>query len=301
MNKVLINNVIKKHCNSVKKYIFSNDAIIYEDSNNNKFVAKRNKDANIINIYNYLNSRGFDYIPKLVYYNHYGYIYEYLEDINSPDEEKISDIIKLISLLHNKTVYYKEVSVDEIKEIYENLSFKIKNIYDYYENIISMIESKIYMSPSEYMLVRNCSSIFFCINFCSKTLDAWFEKVKNKTKKRQVLLHNNLSLNHIIKNKENRLISWNYSLRDLPIYDFIKLYKNNYNKYDFSELFKEYNNMFPLLEEEKMLLFVILFLPKKLEFTNNELLNTKNVCELCNYLYNTDNLFMENEAKNSEK
>lgn len=301
MNNDIIKNVIKKQCPAVKKYEFLKNAIIYTDVNGKKFVAKQNTKNNIINTYNYLNSRGFGYLPRLIYYNNDGYVYEYLDDTLMPKEQKISDVIKMDALLHNKTVYYKDVSLDEIKEIYENLRSKIDNVFNYYDDLVTMIESKTYASPSEYMLIRNCSTIFSCLNFCIHELDNWYEITSNKNKKREVLLHNNLDPSHLIRNDDSILISWDYATRDLPIYDFIKLYKKNYNKYDFSELYKEYIKRFPLLEEEKLLMFVILFIPWKIKFNQNELKMTIEVGKLCNYLFTTDKLFMENEAKNSKE
>ena len=44
-----------------------------------------------------------------------------------PKEQRMSDLIKTSALLHNKTVYYKDTSVDEVKELYEYLSNKIVN------------------------------------------------------------------------------------------------------------------------------------------------------------------------------
>lgn len=301
MNNDIIKNVIKKQCPTVKKYEFLKNAIIYTDANDKKFVAKENAKNNIINIYNYLNSRGFGYLPRLIYYNNDGYVYEYVDDILTPKEQIISDVIKMDALLHNKTVYYKDVSLNEIKEIYENLRSKIDNVFNYYDDLVTMIEAKTYASPSEYMLIRNCSTIFSCLNFCIYELDNWYKITSNKNKKREVLLHNNLDPSHLIRKDDSVLISWDYATRDLPIYDFIKLYKKNYNKYDFSELYKEYIKRFPLLEEEKLLMFVILFIPWKIKFNQNELKMTIEVGKLCNYLFITDKLFMENEAKNSKE
>lgn len=301
MNNDLVRNVIKKHCSNVKKYEIHKNVIIYTLDNGKRFVAKKNGRTNIINTYNYLNSRGFGYLPRLVYYDDYGYVYEYEEDSLTPDEQKISDIIKTDALLHNKTVYYKDISVDEIKEIYENLSSKIESTFNYYDDLITMIDSKIYPSPSEYMLARNCSSIFSCLNFCKKELDIWYEMISSKEKKREVFLHNNLDFEHLIRNNDNVLISWDNATRDMPIYDFIKLYKNNYNKYDFNHLYKEYVSRFPLLPDEKKLLFILLFIPWEISFSDNELLTTIEVSKLCNYLFITDRLFMENEAKYSKE
>ena len=184
MNNCLIRNVIKNQCASLKKIVLCKNAIIYTDCNGRKYVAKENGENNIINTYNYLNSRGFGYLPRLVYYNNDGYVYEYENGITMPNEQKISDIIKIDALLHNKTVYYKDISLDEVKEIYENLNMKIDNTYNYYDDLITVIESKIYASPSEYLLLRNCSTIFSCLSFCKSSLDKWYEIVSNKNKKR---------------------------------------------------------------------------------------------------------------------
>lgn len=297
MNKKIINNVIKKYTNNIKKYKFNKNSIIYSDDSNT-YVAKENKN-DITNIYNYLNSRGFNYMPKLLYSNEHGYIYEYEKDINFIEEEKISDIIKTISLLHNKTAYYKATAIDEYKELYDDLNYKINDVFNYYDNILNSIESKVYMSPSEYMLSRNCSSIFSALNFCLNELNNWYEIVKENTKARYVLIHNNLDIDHIVKNNETLLLSWDNSKRDYPIYDFINLYKKNYNKCNFSPMYKEYTSRFPLLNEEKKLLFIMLFIPWKISFDECELQNTIKVSNLCNYLYETDRLFMEQQQENT--
>lgn len=301
MNNSYNKEIIKKICPSVKKIKLYKNSVIYKDGNDKKWVLKDLEENNIIEIYNYLNSRGFDYVPKLEYCDNNVYVYEYVNDTPTPKEQRASDLIKLDALLHNKTVYYKDISLDELKEFYENIDNVITNTFNYYDDILTAIESRIYMSPSEYMLARNCSVIFSCLNFCKSNLDDWYEMMKKKTKQRIVFLHNNLDTNHIIRNDGNVLISWNKSKRGLPIYDFISFYKRNYDKYDFNELYKEYLKKFPLLDEERKLLFIMLFLPEKINYQENELLNTNEVSRLCNYLVITDKLFMENEAKNTEK
>ncbi len=300
MNNKVLRQKIRSLGISVKRYEFYKNAVIYKDAKEKKHVIKKN-DCNILEKYNYLNSRGFGYLPRLEYVDNDVYVYEYVKDTNTPLEQKMSDIIKMDALLHNKTVYYKEASLDEIKETYENLRGKIDDTFNYYYDVITMIEGEVYMSPANYLLARNCSLIFSCLNFCKKTLDEWYDIMKNKLKKRVVLLHNDLAKDHLIRSDENVLISWNKSVRDLPIYDFIKLYKNNYADYDFNHLYKEYVKKFPLTIEERKLLFIILFIPPRLDFSLSEMKRTINISKLCNYLITTDMLFMENEAKNSEE
>lgn len=298
MNKYLLSYIKLKYPNS-NDFKFYDNSIIFTN-NGHKYVIKKNKN-DYLSLYKYLDSRGFIYLPKLEYIDKNIYVYKYENDLFIPSEQKISDLVRLIALLHNKTVYYKDISKDEVKEIYEKLSYKISDTYMYYEDIISMIEGNIYMSPSYYMLARNISSFFNVLDFCKKTLDSWYELMKNKTKKREVLLHNNLDLSHVITNKESKLISFDKARRDIPIYDFIYLYKKCYDKYDFTSLYKEYLTKFQLLEEEKILMYIILFIPKKVSLNDSEIKNVIEVSKLCNYLYITNNLFMEDKSINPQK
>lgn len=83
-------------------------------------IKKRNND--IRNLYNYLLSRNFDYFPKLIDDTRDELnVYEYVESISMPNDQKANDLIKLIALLHNKTSYNKEVSSDTYKKIYEKI------------------------------------------------------------------------------------------------------------------------------------------------------------------------------------
>ena len=99
--------------------------------NDKKYAIKDKSNDNIKSIYEYLSSRNFDYFPKLIVDNDKYDIYEYIEEVDNPIEQKAYDMIDLISLLHNKTTYYKEMDIDEYKEIYESVSNKISSRMNY--------------------------------------------------------------------------------------------------------------------------------------------------------------------------
>lgn len=298
MNKLL--KYANKVCNNIKKYVFYTNSIIYTDRYNKKHVIKNNTN-NYLELYNYLKSRGFNYIPNLEYIDDDIYIYSFEENIISPKEQRLSDIIKLDSYLHNKTSYFKDVSLDEIKQVYEYLKNKIIDVNNYYETLIENIESNVYMSPSQYLLARNYSFIYYCLDYSSKELDSWYELVTKNRKIRFSVINNNLDIEHIIKNENNYLINWDKALNEMPIYDFIYLYKKYFNSYDFSVLFKEYIKRFSLNIDEEKLLFINLFIPYKIYFSSNEIDNTVKVANLCKYLTSTDNLFMENQKEYANK
>ncbi len=242
------------------------------------------------NIYDYLNSRNFSYYPKILGIEDDYEISEYIEEIDTPDPQKLADMIDLVSLLHNKTTYFKEVDNEVYKKIYEDILSNIDYLSSYYQDIITVIESRVYMSPSEYLLARNISKIFSSLNFCKHEIDKWYELVKDKRKQRVAVLHNNLDLNHFLKNERSYLISWDKSKIDIPIFDLYKLYKKYALDYDFEYILKRYETNYPLLKEEKQLFIILISLPDKIDMGKNEYENTKEVSKKIDFLYKTENL-----------
>ena len=264
---------------------------IIVNTKENKLIIKKKINEN--NIFEYLNSRSFRYYPKIIDENDNYRITEYIKEIEYPEEQKVIDMINLVSLLHNKTTFYKEVDEDDYKKIYEDIQGNIEYLNSYYIDIITIIESKVYMSPSEYLLARNISKLFASLNYCKNELDKWLEIIGSKKKQRFVVLHNNLNLEHYIRNDNSYLISWDKSKIDIPIFDLYKLYKKYALIFDFETILKEYEKNYPLLKEELLLFFILISLPDKIEFTNNEYENTKIVSKKIDMIYKTEKLIEE--------
>lgn len=289
-----IKNILDRNDLKVNKYTIRGKATIV-DTPLGQFVLKKNKGNNI---YKYLISRNFEYFPKIIDMDNDNIMYEYLDNIDYDNNQKAFDIMHIIALLHSKTTYYKEIDYDEYKNLYEDLKSKINYINNYYTDIINQIESRIYMSPSEYLIARNISKIFSCIYYCFNELDSWYEIVKNKKRKRVVTLHNNLKLDNLIKNKNMYLISWDKSKIDLPLYDIANFYNAYALDFDFVSLFEEYERIFPLLKEEKILLSILISIPDKISFTHNEYEMVKNVRKMLDKIYKTESLLT---SKKEEK
>ena len=254
------------------------------------YIIKKSKNKN--NIYDYLNSRSFRYYPPIIDEEEYE-ITEYIEEIDMPREQKMSDMIDLVSLLHNKTTHYKEVDEDDYKKIYEDILGNIEYLNSYYMDLITIIESKIYMSPSEYILARNISKIFAAINYANRKLDEWFEIIQKKRKQRFVVLHNNLEIDHYIRNNDSYLVSWDKAKIDIPVFDLYKLYKKSSLDFDFESILKRYEGNYPFLEEERLLFLILIALPDKIELEDNEYKNTKIVSKQIDIIYKTEKLIEE--------
>ena len=284
-----LKNIINKY--KAKKVTLKNSAKIIENKDTRLVIKKDN--PNILDTYNYLLSRSFDYFPKIIYKDNDYNAYEYIEDVNEPSEQRILDIITLTSILHSKTTFYKEVDIDNYKYLYETINKKLEYLFNYYNDIITLIEKNIYMSPSNYIIARNINKIFETINYCKYEVDSWYELIKDKRKIRVVNIHNNLSLDHYIKNDKPYLISWNKNKIDMPIYDLLTLYKRYYLEFDFYELFNYYESRYPLTNEERKMLFILMSIPEKLVLDSSEYKNSIKCRKFFDYIYKTEELINE--------
>lgn len=281
-----INDLLRNNNLKPRKYTKKNNVMVIETNDDIVVVKRRTTDNS--GILDYLKSRSFDYFPPIIYSDSDYFITRYIDNYDVPSEQKILDLIDLVSLLHYKTTHYKEVTIDDYKEIYEDLKNNIEYLYTYYMDMITLIENKVYMSPCEYVLARNISKVFSTLDFLNNELDKWFDLVKGKNKKRLVVLHNNLDLDHFIINDRNYLTSWSKSKIDIPIFDIYKLYLKYGLDYDFAEIFKRYEKKYPLYEDERVLFFILIMLPKKLDFDKSVYENTLEVGKMIDMIYKTE-------------
>jgi len=257
-----IHSVLKKYNIVPNKLIKINNTFIVDD----KYAIKPNLNKEI---YKSLNDRNFDYYPKLL--NNYEEDYlieEYISEENIDSDIKLEEMIDLISLLHNKTTFYKKVDISTKKEIYENVTKNILETFKYYDEIMIDIESKEIFSPSENYLAKNISLVFLSLNKAKEKLDIWYNNIKDIERLRYAVNHNNLSLNHFIKGERNYLISWNKAKKDIPIYDLYNFFMNN--ELDYELVLEKYMNNTELLDYEKELLYIILLIPPKLSELDSE-------------------------------
>lgn len=295
-----LNEILKKYDLKPYRYQKLGKANVVE-TNQGKYVLKPKTREYNHEIFTYLDARNFPYYPKILSNMEDDYmITEYQESIDMPEEQKMLDMIDLVILLHNKTTHYKEVDEADYKKIYEDIENNIEYLNSYYIDIITVIESKVYMSPSEYLLARNISKIFSAINYCRHELENWLELVKTKRKQRFVVLHNHLELDHFIRNRNSYLISWDKAKVDLPIFDLYKLYKKHGLDYDFESILRYYEKSYPLLEEERKLLFILISLPDKIEFNKHEYELCRHISRQVDLLYKTELLLSPYYAKDKK-
>ncbi len=287
MNRSL--DVLKKIYKPYRLTILGKATILNTTSGD--FVVKESNDKNIKELFSYLNSRSFHNFPNLIDGNRNDVnVYEYVSGVVMPLEQKALDLIDIISNLHNKTTFYKMVTEDDFKKIYDNIKSNIVYLENYYNNLYEEIKKENYMSPSHYSLIRNIYKIFEALEFSSKELDNWFNLVKDQTKKRVCLIHNKLSLDHFIKSESEYLISWEEYRTDSPIMDLVKFYHQEYFNINFSVILSRYLEKVNLSDDEKKLFFILISIPQEISFTNNEFKDCEIVRKSLDYLFITENL-----------
>lgn len=254
-----------------------------------KFVVKPKGDKDVKSLFEYLKHRDFYNYPKLVDDTRSDInIYEYIEDVSYPVDQKSIDMIKVVAALHTKTSYNKEVREDKYKEIYDNLKENIEFYKEDYKRKVLSIEEKIFMSPSEYLFMRNSSKLMNQIAFCNIKLDEWYEKVKDKRETRVSVVHNNLSLEHFLKGEKDALISWDRSMIDSPVLDIYILYQREALNVEFGSVLKEYFKGVNLEDCERELLFILLCMPRDIKFLDREFDSCKLLGNSLDYVFKTE-------------
>lgn len=281
------------------RYTIKGKATLLETTSGDFIIKPKNRD--MPELFSYLSSRGFQHFPKLIDASRSDVnVYEYLQDTPMPREQKCADLIDLVASLHNKTSYFKEVSEDTYKEIYENINSNVLYLQNYYNTFYEMHFSEVYMSPSTYLFMRNYSKVNAALEFCKNELDNWYELVKTESKSRVAVVHNNLALDHFVKSDKDYLISWDNYKIDTPVLDIANFYKKEYLNINFEEALARYMEVYPMLEHEKKLLFILITLPPVLSNEGSEFNKCKETRRVLDYIFKTENLIRPYYANEEE-
>lgn len=283
-----IRKIIDKYNLPIKRFTIKNNTRIIDDN----IVIKEKKNNNLDKTYRYLKTRSFDYFPFPIEINDKYEVYPFIEEEYEPREQKAMDLTYLLSLLHSKTTFYREIDINHNKEIYETILDNLNYLENYYVDLITSVENEIYMAPSSYLIARNINVIFGSIKASRRLINDWYKEIKDNKNERVVYINNNINLDHYIKGDKPYLISWNKSKIDSPIYDLFSFYNNHYLELDFNEILSYYEKNYPLKKAEKLLLFSYMAIPPKIIMNGNEYQKCIEINKIMEYMYKTNNIIM---------
>lgn len=282
----------------VYKYSYFQGEKIIETDEGKFLVIPRCNDKE--KIFHYLEQRDFPFfLPMNNSIRDEYEIYPYVVD-NMDNSDKAIDLIHILSLLHIKTTSYQEVVLDRVKEIYEQLSFKIEDQMKYYQKLQDEIESHVYMAPDEYLLIRNISLVYENLNFSKHYLEEWYRLKKESGKERVVFLHRQPALDNFIDIKTPYFIHWDLSEKGYPIYDFLYFFKRHYQELEMDSLFKIYQSKFQFTNDEMCLFFSLLLCDDKIELLDNPYQSTISVEHKILYALRSKEFILKQNHKNQE-
>ena len=294
-----IKELIRKYDLSSKDYHYMGNARIL-DTKHGKLVIKKKTLENKDEMYEYLKIRGFHhFLPNKWADDHYE-VYPFVEEIKLPNEQKAIDIMIMMSMLHNKTTFYKEIDLDDVKETYEHYHKKIMDLMEYYHSMQDIIETKIYYAPNEYLLIRNISSIYLSLDYSLNRLNLWYDEKVKQSKQRNVLLHNKLYIDHLVIGESSSLISWDDAKYDIPIYDFLNFYKKEYLNLEMNSLFDIYQSKYQYTKDEFYLFSALITIPDKVILKKEYYQNTYEVLRLIKYIDLTRQFILKEQQKRPE-
>ena len=129
------------------------------DNGKIKLVVKRKGSKDLANVFNYLSARSFNNYPKIVFSSKNYNFFEYVTDSVEPFPQKLTDLMIVTSILHQKTTFYKNIDSNEYKFLYENILNQVDYLENYYKDFLSLVDRNEFMSPSSYLFARNSSIV----------------------------------------------------------------------------------------------------------------------------------------------
>jgi hypothetical protein len=286
----------------ISKYTYLKDIKII-DSDGDKVLIKRKKRYDIDKIYKYLDDHNinnylkpFKITDKELYFN-------YLNKKGLDNDEVAKHLMYSLSDLQNKTTIYKEIDKDKLKEEYDIFKSRITYLEEYYFTMQDIIENKVYMSPSEYLFIRNVSIIYKAINYSKNIVDDWYKIMKDKRRERYVYAHGKCELSHFIIADNDYFISLEKAHLERPPFDFINFFKKNFNNTDMISNFRLYQHRYLYKEEEYLYLLINITIPEKIDIYPSSLTKCLELTNFFDRLKLTSEFILKNkkDKKHYEK
>lgn len=255
----------------------------------------KEKDSSKKELFSYLESIHYPYYhsPQNELEDSYE-LYEYEEE-KMDSQTKGHEIMKALGLLHQKTMITQDIEEEDRKEQYEKINGKIEEIRRYYQSLQEYIEQFSFPRVDYYYLINNIS-MFYQILFLSKNLlEEWYQ-LKPGKRRIALVLHNGSLKNY----HKDYFIDFSKCEKDDIIEDFLSTYQKEVGNLNMIELFSTYEKINPLTKEEKKLLFSLICIPEKIDFSSNIYKNTVEIQKKIAKIHETF-LFLSEKNKENQK
>lgn len=248
----------------IKRYTYLKNLRILE-TEEQKILMKPKKKYDLETVYQYLDDHHVtDYLKPLAIRND-TVLFPFISDSLLTGDEKAKKMVYHLSLWQNKTTTNQRIDIDKVKETYETYQQRIQYLNAYYHDLQDMIETKVYMAPSEYLFIRNSSFIYEALNYAHQLLQQWYQKMQQKKTQRKVYCHGKCELSHFLVADQGYFISLEKAHLGNVYEDFAHFFHQNFKDVDMISTFRFYQQKYPFTEEETLEFYVQILLPDMIE------------------------------------
>ena len=290
-----IQNCLEKYSISPKK-IEKEDSYILLYEKENTYLLKEKKSSKK-ELFSYFQEISYPYYVPLISLEEDDYeLYPYIEDKEC--HEKDIMLVEALANLQKESLKEVDFSKEEKEKFYQKLEKQITECWDYYENLQDYIHHFSFPRVDYYHLLNNISLFYQILSYAKRYLEEW-NSLLITTKRRALILHN-ASLKNFHQNEKSYFLNFDECKEDDLIQDMVFFFQEEIGRIEGNRCLKKYEEVLPLLPEEKKVFFCLLCIPKKIEFSSNLYENTVRVQEECNRIHKIFILLSEEDKKDQE-
>lgn len=267
---------------------FPNYCLIYTYDNIYYFIEKDD------NILSFLRKIDFIYVLSPIHsISTYG-LFPYYRDLYN-SLEKGKKMMEAISFLHQKTLQRVELTENEKKEIYQDISSRIEKEINYYLDFQDRVEEiDSFPRLDYYYLLNNVSLLYQILYFAKEKLDVWFRGDSIILKSFCI---NNVSFSNFRFGEKSFFIDCKGSTVQNIVYNIEDFYRENYLECSMMEFFSIYekNNLLSFFDWN--LFFSLICIPRRIVFSNDVYQNTVCIQKTLKYIDNTFQFVLEKDKE----
>ncbi len=271
----------------IQRYCYEKDKKIIELEDRKIIIIKKTR-YDLEKVYQKLKDHNITTILYPLAIDQDNVYFPFVEDKDFTSDEKAKKMVYDLAIWQNKMTSHMPLDVDKIKKTYEYYKKEITTRTMYYKNMQAIVETKVYMSPSEYVFIRHSSILFSAFAFCQTILEKWYEEMMQKKNDRYVYCHGSFELNHFLTASDGYFLHLENAHEGSPTDDFANFYRKNYQDVDMISTFHFYQLKYPFTPEENLFFQLQIVLPEKIEIYPSNLATTKKLTYFYDYLIRTN-------------
>lgn len=288
----------------IQSYLSSIDKIEYKNGwmilycETEKYLYRK-KGIKLDELFHYFESISFfNYLMPLNSLDDDFVLYHYPNEVSLDEEEKGRRMLFVLLSLEKKSIIQRELSIDEKKELYENICNDIEETVTYYLDLEKKILEFDFPPISYYVLLNNISQFYRLLDYSRYQLNRWYSSESNLY--RESFLVGDVSINSFVFSDDTYLYGIDQWKRGCLLLDFLSFFKNNSSLPNIWELFHSFQEELSLTKEELSLFYSLISIPEKIEFSHHSFIDTM---ILHDYIQRLDSIemFLSKENEKNEK